>query len=65
MEIAKVTQKGQITVPVDVLKRLNIKAGDKILFVEEAGRIYIMNASVDELKRQYGPKLKEAVARQQ
>ena len=46
MEIAKVTQKGQITVPVDVLKRLNVKAGDKILFVEEAGRIYIMETGI-------------------
>lgn len=50
MELAKVTSKGQVTIPIDIRKKLGIKNGDKVLFVEEAGRIYIMNASMDALR---------------
>ena len=50
MELAKVTSKGQVTVPIDIRKKLGIKNGDKVLFVEEAGRIYMMNASMDALR---------------
>ena len=44
MELAKVTSKGQITIPIEIRKKLGIKNGDKILFVEESGRIYMMNS---------------------
>lgn len=50
MELAKVTSKGQITIPVDIRKKLGIKNGDKLLFLEESGRIYIMNSSMDALR---------------
>lgn len=50
MELAKVTSKGQVTIPIDIRKKLGIKNGDKVLFVEEAGRIYSMNASMDALR---------------
>lgn len=50
MELAKVTSKGQVTIPIDIRKKLEIKNGDKVLFVEEAGRIYMMNASMDALR---------------
>lgn len=50
MELAKVTSKGQVTIPIDIRKKLGIKNGDKVLFVEEAGRIYMMNASMDVLR---------------
>ena len=43
MELAKVTSKGQVTIPIEIRKKLGIKNGDKILFVEESGRIYMMN----------------------
>ena len=42
MELAKVTSKGQVTIPIEIRKKLGIKNGDKVLFVEEAGRIYMM-----------------------
>ena len=45
MELAKVTSKGQITIPIEIRKKLGIKNGDKILFVEESGRVYMMNSS--------------------
>ena len=50
MELAKVTSKGQITIPIEIRKKLGIKNGDKILFVEESGREYIMNSSMDALR---------------
>lgn len=50
MELAKVTSKGQITIPVDIRKRLGIREGDKVLFIEENGRIIIMNASMQALR---------------
>lgn len=50
MELAKVTSKGQVTIPIDIRKKLGIKNGDKVLFVEEAGRIYMLNASMDALR---------------
>ena len=50
MELAKVTSKGQVTIPIEIRKKLRIKNGDKILFVEESGRIYMMNSSMDALR---------------
>ncbi len=50
MELAKVTSKGQVTIPVEIRKKLGIKNGDKVLFVEDSGRIYVMNSSMDALR---------------
>lgn len=50
MELAKVTSKGQITIPIDIRKKLGIREGDKILFVEECGRIIMMNSSMEALR---------------
>lgn len=48
MSYAKVTSKGQITIPVDVRQRLGIDAGDRIEFVEVAdGEFIIKPATVD------------------
>ena len=41
MELAKVTSKGQITIPIEIRKKLGIKNGDKILFVEELQEVQI------------------------
>ncbi len=49
MELAKVTSKGQVTIPVEIRKKLGIKNGDKVLFIEDAGRIYMMNPSMEAL----------------
>lgn len=35
MELAKVTSKGQVTIPVEIRRKLGIKNGDKVLFMEE------------------------------
>lgn len=50
MELAKVTSKGQITIPVEIRKKLGLKNGDKVLFMEDAGRIYMINSSMDALR---------------
>lgn len=47
MVLAKVTSKGQVTVPVEIRKKLNISDGNKILFYEnEQGQVIIENANV-------------------
>lgn len=46
MEIAKVTSKGQITIPKEVRNSLHLKTGDKVLFLEENGKWVIANASL-------------------
>jgi antitoxin PrlF len=50
MELAKITSKGQITIPVDIRRKLGVKEGDKVLFVEEAGKIFIINSSMEAIK---------------
>lgn len=50
MKLAKVTSKGQVTIPVEIRKKLGIKNGDKVLFIEDAGRIYMMNSSMEALR---------------
>lgn len=49
MEMAKITSKGQITLPIDIRRKLGVKEGDKVLFVEEAGKIYILNSSIEAI----------------
>ena len=45
MELAKVTLKGQITIPLMIRNLLGLKSGDKVFFEESRGKIYITNAS--------------------
>ena len=46
MEIAKVTSRGQVTIPIILRRKLGIKEGDKVLFEEDGDRIFIMNSSI-------------------
>jgi AbrB family looped-hinge helix DNA binding protein len=41
MGSSKVTVRYQVTVPEEVRKRLNVRQGDTLVFVEEKERIYI------------------------
>lgn len=45
MELAKVTAKGQITIPRVIRNLLQLKAGDKVFFEERKDKVYIANAS--------------------
>lgn len=38
---AAVTSKGQVTIPAEVRDYMDVKAGDRLLFVRDAGRVYI------------------------
>ena len=47
MEVARISNNGQITIPVGIRKKLNLKEGDKVIFSEEGnGRIYFENPSL-------------------
>ena len=51
MESAKITSKGQITIPIAIRRLLGVREGDKVLFVEEDGKVVIMNASANALRK--------------
>lgn len=51
MEVAKISSKGQITIPVSVRNALKLKAGDKIVIFEENGRFYFENSAMLAFKR--------------
>lgn len=50
MELAKITSKGQITIPKDIRDKLNLRPGDKVIFIEEDGKIIFANSSVVALR---------------
>jgi antitoxin PrlF len=57
MSTATLTTKGQITIPADVRRSLNVAAGDRVEFVQvEPGRFEVIAAtrSVRELKGMFG-----------
>jgi AbrB family looped-hinge helix DNA binding protein len=46
MNLAKVSANGQVTVPVEIRRKLDLKEGDKIIFFERSnGEVVINNAS--------------------
>ena len=50
MELAKVTSKGQVTIPIAIRKLLGIKEGDKLLFVEKPEGVVLMNPTMMALE---------------
>jgi len=51
MEIAKVMSKGQVTIPINIRKKLNIKEGDKVVFIEKDGNMVIANSAIIALQK--------------
>ena len=51
MELAKVTTKGQVTIPIAIRKRLGIKDGDKLLFVEKPDGVVLINPTMVALEK--------------
>ena len=45
MEVAKITSRGQITIPIDIRKKLGVKEGDKVIFIEDGNNIIVANAA--------------------
>lgn len=50
MNLAKISSNGQITVPLEVRRALNLKPGDKVLFIQnDKGQFTIGNASAQAI----------------
>jgi looped-hinge helix DNA binding domain, AbrB family len=45
MEMAKITSKGQITIPVEIRRKLRLQEGGKVLFFERDGGFLLTNES--------------------
>jgi len=50
MELAKITTRGQITIPLEIRRKLGVKDGDKVVFFEQDGRIIMENSVMLALK---------------
>jgi AbrB family looped-hinge helix DNA binding protein len=50
MELAKISTRGQITLPISIRKRLGVSDGDNVIFLEENGHVIVENAITLELK---------------
>ena len=50
MELAKITSKGQITIPKAIREKLKVKEGGKIIFFVKDGDIVIRNAALIALE---------------
>ena len=52
MNLAKISANGQITVPVEIRRKLGLKSGDKTLFLQKQnGEIVISNASAAAIRK--------------
>ena len=54
MDMARISVKGQVTIPIAIRKMLGIKEGDKIVFTEKDGNIVLLNSNrlaFEEFKR--------------
>jgi len=45
MELAKITTRGQLTLPIEIRRKLKVGEGDKVVFYEENGKIMEENAA--------------------
>ena len=51
MELAKVTTKGQITIPKSIRELLDLKEGSKVLFIKKGNDIVIQNSAMVALEK--------------
>lgn len=51
LELAKMSSKGQITVPVGIRKMLGVKTGDKVVFISSDSGVTLANAASVALDR--------------
>jgi AbrB family looped-hinge helix DNA binding protein len=45
MNLAKLSLKGQVTIPVGIRRKLGLKKGDKVVFVEQGDNVIILNSN--------------------
>ncbi|WP_052347447.1 AbrB/MazE/SpoVT family DNA-binding domain-containing protein [Candidatus Nitrosotenuis chungbukensis] len=48
ISVGSVTTKGQITIPKEIREKLNLKEGDRVIFVIEGGQATIRKASSEK-----------------
>jgi AbrB family looped-hinge helix DNA binding protein len=46
MELAKITTKGQITLPITIRRELKLNDGDKVAFIERDGQYMLFNPTM-------------------
>lgn len=51
MELARMTSKGQLTVPIAIRKLLGVSAGDQLIFYEKDGQVIIAGANPYSLQQ--------------
>ena len=52
MNVAKVSTRGQITVPAEIRRMLNLRSGDKILFFQkQGGEVIMRNAFAEPIRK--------------
>ena len=44
IQVSKITSNRQVTIPVDVMDKLKVKAGEKIIWIERNGDIIVKKA---------------------
>ncbi len=59
MELAKITSKGQITLPINIRRALKLNDGDKVAFVEANGQFILANPSMLALRQAQDKSQKE------
>jgi len=56
MELAKITSKGQITLPINIRRKLNLQDGGKVAFIEQGDTYAIINPislAIKELQKDF------------
>ena len=45
MDMARISSKGQVTIPVDIRRKLGLKEGDKVVFLEKGSDVILVNSN--------------------
>ena len=45
LNVARISVKGQVTIPVEIRNKLKLKDGDKVVFMEKSGEIVLINSN--------------------
>lgn len=60
MEMAKVSSKGQVNIPIAIRKYLGLNEGDKVIFIIDGDGVRMLNASSLEIKEGGGASVEKA-----
>ena len=56
MELAKITSKGQITLPISIRRALGLNDRDQVAFIEKDGLYYLVNPlslAIDDVRKDF------------